>query len=209
MRNVGRKIGKWTIIALQENKTKDGHKLYTAKCELCGYIKKNCKPSNLAKSAFTTKCFHCEPKARWENERLRRIFLHMKQRCDNPKDKDYRFYGAKGIRVCQEWKEKPGLFQEWSLNNGYADDLTIDRIDSELDYCPENCQWITAKENSRKIKTRRLITVDGVKDSLSGWAIKTQTPKNTFVTNARKMTDEEVVVYIKEKLDKIKENKEF
>lgn len=60
------------------------------------------------------------------------------------------YYRDKGIKVCDEWRNDFAEFEKWAIKNGYCDDLTIDRIDSDGNYCPENCQWITKSENSKK-----------------------------------------------------------
>ena len=81
--------------------------------------------------------------------RLYNIWNNMKQRILNPKNKDYKNYGGRGITICYEWLEFIP-FRDWAMNNGYADNLEIDRINNNLGYSPENCQWITQKENMRK-----------------------------------------------------------
>lgn len=87
-----------------------------------------------------------------KNLRLQRIWKCMKQRCNNPKNTTYKNYGGRGIKVCEEWtKFKP--FEKWALENGYQDDLTIDRIDVNGNYEPSNCRWISFLEqqyNKRK-----------------------------------------------------------
>lgn len=75
---------------------------------------------------------------------------NMIRRCENPLDVSYRWYGAKGIYVCQQWKDDIFSFIEWSKNNGYSRQLSIDRVDPSGPYGPENCQWITRSENSKK-----------------------------------------------------------
>lgn len=83
------------------------------------------------------------------NPRLYRIWQCMLNRCRNKNRDDYRAYGERGISVCEEWHQYQP-FYEWAMANGYADDLTIDRIDVDGNYEPSNCQWITNAENCRK-----------------------------------------------------------
>lgn len=77
-------------------------------------------------------------------------YYSMIQRCYNPNVPRYLYYGGKGIKVCDEWKENSKKFMIWSMEHGYRKGLTLDRIDSSKDYCPENCQWITRGENTKK-----------------------------------------------------------
>ena len=77
----------------------------------------------------------------------------MKQRCHNPNSSKYRFYGAKGVSVCEEWRNDFESFYNWAMKNGYKDNLTIDRIDPYGNYEPSNCRWATLQEqqlNKRK-----------------------------------------------------------
>ena len=87
--------------------------------------------------------------------RLYHLWGHMKGRCYNKKDKKYAIYGARGISVCDEWKNDFLKFYKWSIENGYTEKSTIDRIDSDKGYCEENCRWTTAhvqSANRRKPK---------------------------------------------------------
>lgn len=82
--------------------------------------------------------------------RLYNIWKIMVQRCFNSNRENYRYYGGKGVTVCSEWLNNYPAFRNWALDNGYADNLTIDRIDNDGNYVSDNCQWITRAENSRK-----------------------------------------------------------
>ena len=85
------------------------------------------------------------------NTRLYKTYCHMIERCHNPKNKDYKRYHERGIGVCDEWRKDIKVFFDWALNNGYNDDLTIDRINNNEGYSPDNCRWVTmAIQNSNK-----------------------------------------------------------
>ena len=79
--------------------------------------------------------------------RLYRIWRSMKRRCLNPNDTHYNLYGGKGIKICDEWYN-PVNFITWALNNGYADNLSIDRLDANGNYEPQNCRWATSIEQN-------------------------------------------------------------
>ncbi len=93
---------------------------------------------------------------RRSHSRLVTIYKCMRARCYYEKDICYKVYGAKGIRICDEWLEFPDLFCEWSINNGYEKRLQIDRIDNNKDYCPENCRWSDTKTQARNRKGIKL-----------------------------------------------------
>ncbi|MBT1161282.1 hypothetical protein [Bifidobacterium sp. SO1] len=103
-----------------------------------------------------------------ENRKLYAIWNNMKRRCENPKMPSYRWYGGRGIRVCPEWHSFQ-CFEKWALSNGYAEGLSIDRIDNDGNYEPANCQWISSADNTRKA-AETIISVDGVEGNLRAWA---------------------------------------
>ena len=112
--------------------------------------------------------------------RLYKIWSEMKRRCYCDKSISYKYYGLKGIKVCDDWRNCFENFRDWSINNGYKDDLTIDRIDSESDYSPENCQWISIKEQNRKHTNCVFITFNGKRQILSDWAKEYNIPHSTL-----------------------------
>ena len=84
----------------------------------------------------------------YHRTRLLRIWGGMKRRCDNPDQRNYKWYGGKGITYTADWKEfEP--FLEWALSASYSDGLELDRIDSDRNYEPTNCRWVTKKQNLR------------------------------------------------------------
>lgn len=83
------------------------------------------------------------------------VWNGMKQRCNNPNSKAYPSYGGRGIRVCSIWQRDFMAFYRWAIEAGYQEGLTIDRIDNDGDYTPENCQWLTLAENVSKMRTAK------------------------------------------------------
>lgn len=136
-----------------------GNLIYTTTNHLTMGDTKSCGCLNREKASERTirrNYKHGEGQTRGSVIRLYRIWLNMKSRCLNSNVPSYRFYGKKGISVCFEWHEYLP-FKTWALTNGYANNLTIDRINHKGNYEPDNCQWITASENSKKSNTERHI----------------------------------------------------
>lgn len=87
--------------------------------------------------------------------RLYIIWSSMKQRCNNPNAHEYTAYGGRGIKVCDEWLHDAKAFYDWAMANGYADDLTIDRIENDKGYSPDNCRWIPQSEQYSNMRNSR------------------------------------------------------
>ena len=102
--------------------------------------------------------------------RLYQIYTSMKDRCYRANARDYAHYGAKGIRVCSEWLASFDAFRDWALQNGYADNLTLDRKEVSGPYSPENCRWSTYKEQANNRSNTKYITYEGVTRTASEWA---------------------------------------
>lgn len=109
--------------------------------------------------------------------RLYNTWINMRMRCKH----GGKYWGAKGIKVCEEWDNYEN-FKTWALENGYRDDLTLDRINSNEDYCPHNCRWATYKEQANNTSRNRLIVINGETHNLEEWLkiYKTVTKSTVF-----------------------------
>ena len=105
-----------------------------------------------------------------EQDRLYNVWCAMKERCQNPNNKSFVRYGARGIMVCDAWNSDFSVFAEWALSNGYNNNLTIDRIDNAGNYTPENCRWVTAAQQNRNYSRNHMITYLGETKCLADWA---------------------------------------
>lgn len=101
--------------------------------------------------------------------RLYRIWKQMRIRCRCVTNPTYRYYGARGIDICQEWDDF-AVFREWAYANGYADELSIDRIDGNGDYCPSNCRWIAKSNNCKFKRSTKWYTYKGRTMTHGDWA---------------------------------------
>ena len=101
--------------------------------------------------------------------RLYRIWHDMKTRCCNKNTIYYKNYGGRGIDVCNEWREDFMAFYNWSIANGYKDNLSIDRIDNNEGYSPDNCRWVDRKTQQRNKRNNRYITINGETHCLMEW----------------------------------------
>lgn len=102
-------------------------------------------------------------------ERLKSIWYGMRDRCYNHNNIGYKNYGGKGVRICEEWLSDKYKFIEWALNNGYSDDLTIDRINNDGNYCPENCRWVDRRTQANNSSLNTVIEFMGEKKTLTQW----------------------------------------
>lgn len=96
-----------------------------------------------------------------EHQRLHQTWRDMINRCANSNNKRFDAYGGRGISVCQEWLGNFDAFKEWAISSGYSDELTIDRINVNGDYCPQNCRWATSKEQNNNRSNNRIVIYKG------------------------------------------------
>lgn len=112
-------------------------------------------------------------------DRLDIIHSNMVQRCTNPNSTYFPRYGGRGITICPEWRARHN-FKEWALSHGYRDDLTIDRIDNDKGYSPENCRWVTPSQNCCNRSTTHFVTAFGKTQSLLEWSRELNISYNTL-----------------------------
>jgi hypothetical protein len=105
-----------------------------------------------------------------ENCKLCNKFGSMFNRCFNQNNKDYKSYGGRGIAICKEWLNDDRKFVEWAINNGYEEHLTIERIDVNGNYCPQNCTWITMNEQANNKRNSVFITAFEETKTIAQWS---------------------------------------
>lgn len=113
--------------------------------------------------------------------RIYSVWCAMKERCSNPNNKSYNRYGARGITVDPEWRDSFEAFHMWAVQNGYAENLTIDRIDNDKGYTPDNCRWVTVKEQNRNYSRNHMITYNGKTQRIADWEEETGIKRATIL----------------------------
>lgn len=184
---------------VQEIKELRKKNYWLCKCD-CGEV--FVRLSGLIKTSYG--CKKCsinnrrKPKTSWNKglktadkkvNRLKNIWYRMKDRCYNRKHSSYLYYGAKGIIVCQEWKDSFINFLEWSKANGYENPLTLDRKDGTKGYSPENCRWVTKKQQSNNRKDNIKILYNGLERTISEISELTGTKHTTIYNRYRKQIE--------------------
>lgn len=176
----GRTFGELYVIGRTEKK---GMPVYwDCQCS-CGNIKS--VAAKHLKSGGTKSC-GCKQHIRshyihgMTGTKLYQTRIHMLERCNNPKDKRYKNYGGRGIKVCEEWSKSFTSFRDWALANGYKEGLSIDRIDVNGNYEPSNCRWITMAEQANNTTRSVYITHNGETLTKADWVRKIGINYSTF-----------------------------
>lgn len=170
----GRKYGKLTVIRQAEDFVgNDGkHRTkWSCVCECGGKLDVlgcNLKRGNSQSCGCTRPESFKKHGGRYT--RLYGIWTNMKTRCNDVNNSTYKNYGLRGITICDEWSSSFEAFRDWAMSHGYDDSLSIDRIDNNDGYYPENCRWVDARTQANNRRSSRYVTVDGVTRSLAEWS---------------------------------------
>lgn len=189
----GQRFGRLTVIGIDDRNTRKTY--WNCLCD-CGNIK-SVRSDSLQSGAIRS----CGCLKREQNEinlvneekkkvakfgskfghlRIHEIWSNMKGRCYNKNDSRYSSYGGRGIDVCEEWKNDFFSFYKWAMDNGYNDKLTIDRIDNNKGYYPDNCRWVDNKTQSRNRSTNINITIGNATKTLTEWCEIFELPYTTI-----------------------------
>ncbi len=174
---IGKKIHSLTIIKELEEKSKFGAKQWLCKCD-CGNIKiYTSSDLNVVKGCGCRKKTHGYSKTK-----LYRTYQRMINRCYRKNYPQYDNYGGRGIKVCDEWLNSFVSFKDWALNNGYKEGLSIERINVNKNYEPNNCKWITMFEQASNKRTNIFYTINGITKTQTQWCRYYNIPR----TNVRR-----------------------
>lgn len=166
----GKRFGRLLVIKKDPKRPKSGTK-WICQCD-CGRVV-SVFSRNLRRGTSTScGCYKRDNPSRvthgMSGSRLYGIWSNMKTRCENPKSKAYGRYGGRGIKICDQWQD-PSCFFEWAEANGYEESLTIERIDNDKGYSPENCRWASREEQGNNKSNNRTFTLGGKTQNLSQW----------------------------------------
>lgn len=172
MSGIQKQYGEWTVLSWSRVK---GHDVSVrCKCS-CGF-EKEVKWFDL-RTGRSKQCLWCSSKKnlrlnpkKFHNARLRNIYRGMIRRCSDPTCQSYSDYGGRGIKICSEWLSDYNAFEIWSIENGYCNDLTIERNNVNGDYSPDNCCWILFREQLSNTRRTVRLTYQGKTQTASQWS---------------------------------------
>lgn len=175
---VGKRYGRLTVVSLMPHIIGKPVK-WLCKCD-CG--NERIVDATLLYNGGATQCIECNKPFSYRKTypRICNIWGGIKDRCSNPLNDRYSDYGGRGIKICDEWSNSLEDFVKWALKNGYQDGLTIDRIDVNGNYEPDNCRWATAHEQANNTRKNVFITYNGETHSISEWSVITGINRSTL-----------------------------
>jgi len=180
----GQRFGRLLVIK-ESGRNKQGKAMWFCRCD-CGNHKVVYSYSLISGATLSCGCLHNEglsERSSTHNKsktRLYRTWSNIKQRCYNPNFTHYKYYGGRGLKMCDEWQSFEA-FCDWAIANGYSENLTIERIDNDGDYEPNNCEWKTMKDQANNKSNNRKITFAGTTKTVAQWSNKTGIPYNILI----------------------------
>lgn len=190
----GKIFGYWTVIERAENHPTTRSAQWLCECE-CGtrrIIRASQLKSGKSKSCGCHKNDYNKTHG-GKGTRLYEIWRQMRYRCENPNNQAYEKYGARGITVCEDWHDF-AMFRKWAMENGYKDSLSIDRIDNDKGYSPDNCRWETSRVQMNNRRMCHVLEYGGEKLTVSQWAEKLGVPRSTLMNRIKRGWDIEKVL---------------
>ena len=190
----GQKFNHLTVLGVDDGEHSHPGQYWRCQCD-CGKI--IVVRGDGLKSGHAKSCGCVNPRKTTHNltnTRLHRTWNAMKQRCLNDHNFRYKDYGGRGIKVCQEWENDFMSFYNWSMENGYDDSLTIDRIDNDGNYCPENCRWTTQAQQCLNRRNTVYITYNGETKNIKEWSAITGLKESTISSRRLKGWDAERIL---------------
>ena len=192
---IGRRFGRLVVVGIRrERRGNRGMIIAHCRCD-CGCLKdvfwqaladgrtKSCGCLNRELAAMRGRE---NTKHGCSRTRLYRIYSSMRERCYNHHHMHYANYGGRGMEVCPEWRGDFAEFREWALSHGYADNLSIDRIDNDRGYSPDNCRWGDARTQCNNRRTNHILSAAGQTHTVNEWARLTGIKKTTIKERLRR-----------------------
>lgn len=195
----GKKFGRVTVVKRVENK--NNRVAYLCKCD-CGNEFVTLSQRLVSGCTKSCGCLNREKASKritkinkthgFSHTRLYEIWKNMRSRCLRTYNTAYKNYGGRGIKICKEWDDFQS-FHDWAYANGYSETLTIDRIDVNGDYCPENCRWISLEQQANNRRTNHFVVHNGERKSIAEWANELGFPYSKMKYRIQKGMNEEMV----------------
>ncbi len=172
----GRRCGRLTVI--ERVRSAKAQAQWKCRCDcwkevvVCGQSLRNGHTQSCGCYGLEVSASHTPSNSRHKESgtRLYGIWKGLRSRCKSEGNTSFGYYGGRGIKVCPEWDESYEAFRDWALANGYRDDLTIDREDTNGNYTPENCRWASRKTQMNNTRANRRLAVGGKEKTVAEWA---------------------------------------